>query len=185
MSSTKINKIDSVKATLFILLAIMVLVLLLFTLYMPEIRRLKLAVSYNERSLILLQQEMIELQTKKANVSELREANRNALTLLGKQFDPDHAISELKRFFPTIDLATIKITPVENRPILNFIISEYDVSCELKSPDEFYSVLEFFNSYSSVASVSFPISINNNDRNSLNWRFRLNVFRADSVRNQN
>ncbi|MDR2033279.1 MAG: hypothetical protein LBP89_01420 [Helicobacteraceae bacterium] len=178
MINSKPRDIDITKATIFILAIFFVSLALIYFTFIPDMRRLKLAVMGRDRADITLRQTQTELELQRSNLINMIENRNEDLAVLKNEFTIERFYQDATRFFSKSDFATIKIDPSSSTRLSRVTIDEYNVSVALKEPTDFYDFIEFINNYKNAVEISLPISVKADSDYQLNWSFGIKVYRS-------
>lgn len=173
MKNAEHHPIDATKAALFVMLALVLVTMMIITVFVPDIKKLKIAHMAQERSYIALQQARADHKMQLANLQALREENGRALEMLEAGFDSNRFHRDAVRHFSRFEMSAVKNT-VDDR----FEISEYNVTAELREPSDFYEFVTFLNGYQNAVELDFPIHISADERFLLDWHFGLRVYKT-------
>lgn len=173
MTNGKMRHVDATKAALFVMLALALVTVLIFTVFIPDIRKLKIAHMAQERAYIALEQTRAEHKMQLAKLEETRTEHQRALQMLGTPFAQDRFHQDAVRHF-----AHFEIQPAKTQLQGRFEVSEYNITAELREPSDFYEFVTFLGNYQSAVELEFPILIKADDRFLLNWAFSIRAYKT-------
>lgn len=169
----KIRKIDPIKASLFVVAIAIIVTLAIFLVFIPDIKKLKIAHMNRDKTAITMEQAHLENSTKKQALEKIKNENIKALAALQNRFFTDKFHSEIANYFSQIDMVEKDSVKTEG---INTRI--YTVKAELKDPARFYEFIDALNSSKNAVGVDFPIYIQADDKYNLTLKFEIVVHNS-------
>jgi hypothetical protein len=180
MPNNKPRNVDITKATLFTLLILFVSFGLIYFAFIPDMRRLKIVTMAKDRANITLQQVKSELKLQQSNLIGLKQNYKEELAALDNEFAIETFHKDAANFFSKFDFRALQINPAASLNLPRMIVSEYNVSAELREPDDFYDFVEFINSYKNAIEITLPITIKVDQSDRLLWNFGIKIYQSSS-----
>ncbi|MDR2906119.1 MAG: hypothetical protein LBU73_09215 [Helicobacteraceae bacterium] len=178
-TTTKQNRFDSTKASLFIIFAVIFIVApMIYFVFVPDIRKLKFSVMTKERTEITLSQTRAEAQLQEANLAETRATNLQILNRLRAKFSTDLFHKEISKFFSNAEIKKLNEKPIKHKTLPNVEYDNYSIEAELKEPNNFYDFADFLKNYGNIIELSLPFQINADSAHLLKWDFIIRVYYA-------
>ncbi|MDR2638910.1 MAG: hypothetical protein LBC09_03615 [Helicobacteraceae bacterium] len=179
MANNRPRNINITKATLFTLFIALMVFALIYFIYIPDMRRFKLAKMTNDRAGITLQQTKSELRVHQDNLVAAKTEHSDKLAVLKNDFSSENFHKDISSFFSKLDLESLKINQSASLKLPRMTISEYNVSAELREPADFYDFVEFINSYKNAIEIALPINVKVDQGDRLLWSFGVKIYQSN------
>lgn len=169
--------IDVTKAALFVLLAVFLVVTLVMTVLIPEVRKLKVAHMAVERSEVIRSQARAEFEMQKSLLKEAQTEHRDLLAILGEPFEPDQFHQQAAKHFSLLEIKNQKAGDEGA-----FRRTRLDLQAHMSEPASFYDFVLFLRENDRVLELDFPITVQVDDQRRLIWDFAVNDYRRQADR---
>ncbi|EAH8300266.1 hypothetical protein ACLH6Q_000292 [Campylobacter fetus] len=166
-----LEEIDIVKLLFYALVFAICCIIMIFGFIVPSIKEYKNAKIINNDKIINLNKIEQVYNSQLANLTSLKDKNIRPLEAIVSHFNEMKFVTGAGKYFSNVKLN--KLPQLDKNE--HFLRYELNVTGLIKSPQNFYSFIDFINEYENIIRVDFPISMKGNG-DKIDTSFKIKVY---------